>query len=269
MNSIVQLYHAYLERFAIINSSDNLSKYRDKESHYFKSIKKYKVFKKSNSSVNTYYWIVNNDCSCYYTTTDDDVETLQHILRVTKISELRTNYVNYYFEFILFSYIMGENITLLNELKEKHTVTLSNGVKISTQEYSRAQEYSKTPVLMIEYEGQLCIIDDYNGSSEKEIRSKINVYSQHFPGACVYVFSSGVSRLEQLSTKTRPTFSFHCITDGNLTEVPEISRGPLVLKISDLSNNYFSEYSIFKSEIFYWMSCEQQGCILRTHESEF
>lgn len=261
MNFIVQLYYSYLERFALINSSDNLSKYIDKESHYFKTIKKHKVFKKSNLSINTYYWIINNNCSYYYTTTDDEVKTIEHILKVTKISEMCATYVNYYFKFILFSYITGENITLLSELKEKYTVKLSNGVKLYNQAYFLYQEYAKTPDMMIEYEGQLYIIDSYNGLSEEEMKYKINIYSEHFSGACVYIFCYSVSRLDP--------FSFYCITtDGNLSEVHDIICGPLVLNISEISNNYLLEYSIFTRDIFYWISCAQQGSILKIDESE-
>ena len=70
-----------------------------------------------------------------------------------RLKRLSATYVNYYFKFILFSYITGENITLLSELKEKYTVKLSNGVKLYNQAYFLYQEYSKTPDMMIEYEG--------------------------------------------------------------------------------------------------------------------
>jgi hypothetical protein len=141
-----------------------------------------------------------------------------------------------------------------------------DGAFICTQErFEQNKRIDETPDLYIECDGQSCIIDAYNGTSEKEIEKKLNLYSSHFPQSRVYVFSSGVSALEQLTAEDKPTFSFHCITDKTLKRVSRIECGTVVLELSAICDEYFSEYRIFKSEIVYWLNCEQEGTIIQTN----
>lgn len=280
MNNLAKLYNDYVERVSIINSSDNLSLYKNKESQYMRPIKKFRVFKKSNFRVNLYYWKVKTkDYSYYYTTTDDENSTLHNILRTTKISEFRGKCVNDFFEYCLISYITNEDEELMENLSKGNEVTLENNASISTQEHferriegnettelDNSSCSKKTPDLYIDCEGQSCVIDAYNGTSKEEIMKKIRSYSSCFPQSRVYVFSSGVSALEQLTT-SKGTFSFYCMDDMNdktPKKVPKIECGPVILDISEICDRYFSEYRIFKSEIFYWLNCEQEGSIMQT-----
>lgn len=283
MNYLTRMYSDYMERVSIINSCNNLSIYKNKESQYMTPIKKFRVFKKSNFRVNSYYWkIKTKDSSYYYTTTDDELSTLHNILKTTKISEFRGKCVNDFFEYCLVSYVADENEKLMGQLSKGCLVELNKcGALICTQERfeQMKQNYEstlqtkqdckysshKTPDLYIECNGQSCIIDAYNGTNEKEILKKLNTYSFEFPNCQVYVFSSGVSVLEQLTTKCVPTFSFHCIKDEKLTTVNKIECGTFILEISALCDKYFSEYRVFKSEIFYWLNCEQEGKIIQTN----
>lgn len=281
MNNLVRLYKEYMERISIINSSDNLSVYKNKESHYMRLIKKFKVFKKSDFSVNSYYWkIKTKDSLYYYTTTDDDKSTLCNILRATKISEFRGKCINDFFEYCLVSYVTNEDQTLLESLSKGESVELGQGGVICTQEYFEKSKQiddetteldtaldssNKTPDLYIKCGDDSCVIDAYNGTGMKEISKKLQSYSKCFPKSRVYVFSSGVSALEQLTDKNKPSFYFHCKEDGELKTVDRIECGTVVLDLSAICNKYFSEYRIFKSDVFYWLNCEQAGTIMQSN----
>ena len=278
-----RLYKEYMEIVSIINSSDNLSFYQNKESHYMKLIKKFKVFKKSDFSVNSYYWkIKTKDCLYYYTTTDNDKFTLYNILRATKISEFRGKCINDFFEYCLVSYVTNEDQTLLESLSKGERVELGQGGLLCTQEYfeknklivdattevhvDHALDSSyKTPDLYITCGNHSCIIDAYNGTNEKEILKKLQSYSECFPKSRVYVFCSGVSALEQLTSKNKSSFSFHFKEGGKLKTVDRIECGTVVLDLSAICNKYFSEYRIFRSDIFYWLNCEQAGTIMKSN----
>lgn len=279
LDNLSRKFNEYKERVSIINSNDNLSKYKNKERHYLKTINKYRVFKKSNFKVNTYYWrIKTKDSSYYYTTTDDEHNTLQNILRSTKISEFRDKCVNDFFEYCLVSYVTNEDEELMEKLSQGKSVILQGGAIVRTEEYfektKRAEtteldgqvSSQKTPDLYIECGDEACIIDAYNGTSEKEILRKLNAYSESFPNARVYVFSSGVSRFEQLTAKDQPTFAFYCQPrEGNKPiQVDSIQCGTISFDISIIREKYFSEYRIFQSEVFYWINCQQAGDIIRS-----
>ena len=279
LKNIVEVYNNYMNNLELINSSNNLSIYQNKESHYMTQIRKFMVFKKSNFKINSYYWTVKTkDSLYYYTTTDNEMETLSNILKTTKLSEFRGKCIDHFFEYCLVSYITNENVQLMRRLSKGETGYLQDGVCVRTQEYFELlneeiemdTSYKKrgTPDLFIEYNGNSFIIDSYNGTNEKEIRKKINFYKSRFENVVVYIFSSGVSTLEQFTAKITPTFMFFGLEGEKLAVIQKIKCGPIVLDIDLLRKQYFTEYRIFKSEIYYWLCCEQEGAILKTNRFE-
>ena len=271
--SFFDLYKECMDNVAILESPENLTVYKNKSNYYMASIRKFKVFKKSNFDINSYYWsIKTKDSSYYYTTTDNEVETLSNILKTTKISEFRSKCVNDFFKYCLVSYITKENKQQMKQLSRGEMVTLHDGVCIRTEEYfeeNSGKEFTKkvTPDLFISCKEQYCIIVAYNGTNLKEIKTKISYYSRFSKTkANFYVFSSGVSTLEQLTAKKSPVFTFYCMENGDLNAVAKIQCGSIVLDIGELREKYFTEYSIFKNELHYWLHCEKEGTIVKTND---
>jgi hypothetical protein len=51
-----------------------------------------------------------------------------------------------------------------------------------------------------------------------------------------------------------------------LNAVAKIQCGSIVLDIGELREKYFTEYSIFKNELHYWLHCEKEGTIVKTND---
>ena len=118
-NSHVQIYERwiqYSDNRRLVDSSYNLSVYESRDSCLFEALTKIHVFKKSDFSINKYYWSVKTNDGCfYYTSHSLEEKTLGNILRTTRISELRSKLVDDYFEYILISYACKENEIYLKQ----------------------------------------------------------------------------------------------------------------------------------------------------------
>eukprot|EP01035_Chromulina_nebulosa_P031573 gene31573-42100_t len=94
----------------------------------------------------------------------------------------------------------------MSRLKDGETLCLNDAI-VKSQDYytlqkrviSDSDKINATPDITIEKLGQLWVIDASNGTSSKEIKSKINFYKNSFPSAVVVVFSSGVANIEMMS----------------------------------------------------------------------
>jgi len=201
----------------------------------------------------------------FYTDCCDDFKTLERILKYTRIKELRGKLVNDFFEYCLISYIAREDEAILNTLATGGEASL-DGWRITTQDYFVEQNRQKhdkkqtpTPDVHIQTASETIIIDAYDGTSEREIKSKCNHYKSWKPAAHVHVFSSGISRLEQLELAREP---FQFTIDEK--KVTEITIGSRTLSIDELNRQYFEHYAAFKRENSYWRNCERTRKIEKT-----
>lgn len=272
-NSIINMWKNECERckmyFAnktLINHQHNVTIYREKQKHYSVPIQTYRVFKKCNFSVNEFYWSIKNNDKCfYYTSTDNEEETLKNILRQTKLT---SRIVDEYFECCLVSYLLNEDTAQLGVLgiNRKEVKWLDSKITIKTQDCFPKND-TKTPDVYIRLdEERVVIIDAYNGSSKKEIKKKLTTYAEAFPlikTVTVYVFASSTSALEQFVAERQPSFKLYALKNGEVDEVEEIDiDSKFTIKIADLNTKYFEEYQVFCSEVFYWQSCNSQNRIV-------
>jgi hypothetical protein len=260
-------YRMYIANKALINQPNNITIYSDKQRHYFITIQKYAVFKKCIYTVNEYYWSVkSNDKNLFYTTSDNEKETLANILRQTKLTILRGKVVNVYFECCLLSYLLNENTELLSKLIAGEEVESSPDSKIfiKTQDwFTKHNTSGKMPDVAIRYlDEEKVIIDAYNGSNRDEIKRKISMYVKAFPDSTVFVFASCTTALGQFVAANPPSFKLFTIRNESLIEIEEIKIGSMNIQISDLNSQYLDEYQVFRSEVFYWQSCESQKRIV-------
>jgi len=194
--------------------------------------------------------------------------------------------VDDYFEYILVSYACKENEKDLKTLSSGESCTIDNNVIVKTQDWFQVKrnnnnqskrtevddcdEKIKTPVLVLSCLGEEVVIDAYNGSNEKEIKRKLRAYADNFKNAKIYVFASGLSKLEQMVSRNGFKFAFYELVGGDLVDVPEIMLGDdLTLKIEEINDRYKVQYCIFKSENFYWQQCEAHKKILQTLKLEY
>lgn len=294
---IVHQYEIFVEHKNYMSDPNNLTVYINGISDMKEKIKVYKVFKKSNFSVNKYYWIIKTcDKDLFYTETKDTENgklTLTKILRTTKISELRYKLVDDFFEYCLISYLLNENEELMSDLSCGKEIKIGDTV-LKSQDYFSLQlgNYSpklskideiedppsgkvcrtnKTPDIVIEDGPRKWVVDAYNGTSSKEIRSKLRTYKKAFPTSNVYVFSSGVSAMQQLTALPPVKFSIWSLsTEDEPVEVTEpIVCGAVIIDISTINEKYMAEYKIFLSDIFYWQLCEKEQNIIQSRNDEY
>ena len=269
----------YSNNRCLIGSSYNLSVYESRDSCLLETLTKDYVFKESNFSINKYYWSVKTNDGCfYYTSHHAEEKTLGNILRTTRISELRSKLVDDYFAYILVSYACKENEQDLGTLSSGEPCTIGN-VTVRTQDWFQVErikslsqrtevddcdEKIKTPDLVLSCLGKEVVIDAYNGANEKEIKRKLQEYANHFKDAKIYVFASGLSKLEQMVSRSEFEFAFYELVEGDLVFVPVIMLSDdLTLKIEEINDRYKVQYCIFKSENFYWQQCEAHKKILQ------
>jgi len=107
------------------------------------------VFKKSNFSINKKYWSAKTNDGCffhyYYTSHHAEEETLGNILRITRISELRSKLVDDYFEYILISYAYKENEKDLGTLSSGESCRIDN-VTVKTLDWFQVERNKNNPV---------------------------------------------------------------------------------------------------------------------------
>jgi hypothetical protein len=265
---------------AIIQDSLNVTIYDKQEDFCFQDLKKYYIFKKCNFSLNQYYWKVKTrDFKLYYTATDNEKGTIKSIMQATRISELHRKLVNDFFEYCLISYVCKEDINVMDKLSKGKEVKLENGVMVKTQDYflnsdNQCSEVdsnargdgsidSKSPDLYLSYEGSSLLVEAYNGSNQKEYLKKFHKYRNK--ATSMYVFVSGVSRIEQFSVKNRQQFKFFNESDE---EVSVLQIGPLEIDIREIRDKYMDQYKKFYNEVNYWERCEIIDEIIRTDGSD-
>ena len=88
------------------------------------------------------------------------------------------------------------------------------------------------------------------------------MYVKAFPDSTVFVFASCTTALGQFVAANPPSFKLFTIRNESLIEIEEIKIGSMNIQISDLNSQYLDEYQVFRSEVFYWQSCESQKRIV-------
>jgi hypothetical protein len=234
--------------------------------------------------VNKYYWkIKTSDSQWFYTTNDNDPETLDNIFSKIKI---RSSMIDDFFEHCLISHVTGEDISLMNSLHKGHEVTL-NSATIRTQDYytilngtilrntdcddsnldDNPQKPVKTPDLHILFDGKQWIIDAYNGSELATIKKKLNSYVTAYRSAEVFVFSSGIAQSDQLS-KSNATFALYTLINNEVKQVKCIDDCPFTINTEELNRKYYKKFRIFKVDVLYWLNCHKQGVIIKSIEQD-
>lgn len=282
-------YDNFLRNKKLLNNPNNLAVYKkDKTCYYFADLKQYPLFKKCDLAVNTYYWkIKTRDGSLFYTTVEqeDEPATLLKIAQTTKLTELRERMTNDFFEYILISFVMNENEKLMEDLDRGQSVEY-NGVTVKTQDFYKSDKRSchdgrdesseidtteqsskmtttTTPDLSMEQDGKTWIFDAYNGSSEKEVRRKLNLYKNDFRTNNVFVFASGISASEQfVKWNTDANFKIYTLDGDRLVKCEEdIIIGSITISAALLSEKYFFEFAMFSDEVYYWLRCRKANKI--------
>ena len=207
------------------------------------------------------------------------MDTLGNILKVVKLIELRERVVDDYFEYILASYILGNDMNLLEELGSVGTVRLpldntQDRIVIKTkflgERARRAQQltedvdaniFSLTPDYILEFNSETYVIDTYNGSSPKRIKQKLLKYKKHFPDSHIYVFASGIATYASLYMAQNTVRLYH-LTETDLKQVPHLSIGSMTVNVDTLNSIYFNEFKIFSMEVVYWLTCSAKKRII-------
>jgi hypothetical protein len=266
----------------IIGDKKNLTVYKNEAAFYFHAeLRKFRIYKRCDFSVNKYYWKVqSSECEQYYTQSDDEKGTLDAIMK-GRMREFGFKMVNDYFEFILLSYLCCEHEGKLEQLrKEAVRIGRCDDVTLVTQGHRVADREAgtkifreqTTPDITLSFENSILVIDAYDGSSEKEMKSKLAQYSKdfskkHYTAVDVFCFSSSYASMNQFATKP-PCFKMHSIAkNGNLEEHKEINFGSVVINIEKLNNSYLSHYEDFRSEVYYWLRCDKKGEIIQTKDT--
>jgi hypothetical protein len=269
----------YSDNRRLVDSSYNLSVYESRDSCLFETLTKIYVFKKSDFSINKYYWSVKTNDGCFYYTRGKDVrwETFfapreflscapssWMIISNTSLSPTPARRMKYILKQLISSgksCIIG-NVTV--KTQDWFQVERNKSQSQRTEVHD-CDEKLKSPDLVLSCLGKEVVIDAYNGTNKKEIERKIQASANHFKNAKIYVFASRLSTLEQMVSKSGFEFAFYELVNGDLTYVSEIVMDDdLNLKIADINDQYNEEYRIFKSENLYWQLCEAHNKILQT-----
>lgn len=274
LEHIYQKFELYTRNKMILDNQNNITKYKHRNQFYLHpSIKILKIYKKCSLSINQYCWrIKSDDGSLYYTTTNDEGETLKSILKRSRISELRNQLINDYFKYCLISYVTRENIELMGLLSRGQEINVMDDVKMFTKDYytmNKTESAEKSPDYTFIYENETYIIDAFDGRDETRISKKIQKFQSSFPGSIVYVFASNVVRLGQRSDKNlRLKFDFKYLNDKkDLESTNVLLIGPLKLDCDEINQKYCVEYESFASQVFYWQRCEKQQVIIQANSS--
>ena len=206
-----------------------------------------------------------------YFYTHPSLQTLEKIITTIKIKQLRKKMIHHFFEYCLVSYLANENIDTLRDLRRGEPVSVSN-VMIKTQNFFASERYkqqkrsikeSSTPDICLERGSSRIIIDAYDGTLQKEIKSKLDSYDKFFKDAKVFVFASGISAREMFEFRSN-TFAFYCKIEEEVVHVEEITIGDLVINIKTINEQYFKAYRNFSKEFHYWCLCDESKEILTT-----
>jgi hypothetical protein len=250
-SKIEGVYRAYVY-FSVnrvkVKSAFNLAQYKNVSKYLFKELPSYRVFKECDDAVNRLYWRVKTrDGSYFYTDSDNEKSTLQNILRVTKLGELKEKAIDDFFEYILGSAILKEDEKLLRDLSAGKSVKVPDTevVVMSQDSFGMSQQadtiyvegsvgtsasaatpVKSTPDYLLLYGEHWLVIDTYNGSNLKMIEKKLSEHSKTFPKAQIVVFASGVGSAAHTSLGTE-TFSFYSMKcpSGDPTVINSIEFG--------------------------------------------
>jgi hypothetical protein len=267
LRKIHQKYVRYTKNKSISRNKTNLTCY-DNMNFTEVDLTIFHVFKKCDYEVNKCYWDINCDSKFVYTNFDprDEFKTLDKVMKITKLRQLRTKLVDDYFECCLYSYITNENRTQMDHLLS------SNGLDLGEINVKSQSSFEKnimnnnlnglTPDIHITHNSKSTIIDAYNGTDKTTIIRKLKKYLR----VCndVYVFASEIAVSEQFVLKENiKHFKLFRLNEENLEEMQQISIGALTIKISDLNTIYHHHYSVFYSEVHYWLHCDALRQILK------
>jgi hypothetical protein len=270
INAIIEFYEDYKRfkrNYYLMNDHYNLSKYIVKQKYYKKKdLKLYFIFKKCNFQINKFYWNTqNNNCRYYYTSTDDEKETLENILKTTEIKSFRSRLIDKFFETCFISYVLNEKIDFMSCLSNGEEVKLNN-LTIQSQDYFILNKIAVTPDFVIKNDNNdIWVVDAYNGSSEKEVKRKYQKYASHFNTKNVFVFCSNVTGSEQFvcSTDCLNLFKLKTISNNIVEEVDAIQCDSIAININEINEKYYKAYQDFSNEVYYWQTCEKQKKIIQ------
>jgi hypothetical protein len=290
-SKIEGVYRAYVY-FSVnrvkVKSAFNLAQYKNVSKYLFKDLPSYRVFKEWDDAVNKLYWRVKTrDGSYFYTDSDNEKRTLQEILRVTMLGELKEKAIDDYFGYILGSAILKVDEKLLRDLSARKSVKVPDTeVVVMSQDSSgmsqqadtiyvegsvgtsasAATPVKSTPDYLLSYGEHWLVIDTYNGSILKRIMEKLSEHSKTFPKAQIVVFASGGGSAAHTSLgETFSLYSMKC-PSGDPTVINSIEFGDMVIDLRDVCATYFLQFHIFTSEVIYWLECSRAQKIIRTEE---
>lgn len=279
--SWIESYRVFVQNRNIINSSENLSLYKNKVEFYFKSeLSINYLYRRCNKAINVYYWKVQTgSASLFYTDNDDERRTLRNILSTTHVTELKEGVVDDFFRCIMGSFVLEENETLLKSLAVGKPVMIpASNIVFTSQEYLENSVMGYTSqwedidddndvissppayVLKDAASNDTLVLDVYNGASERTIRNRVVAYRKALPGAKVVVFASGVADILQLHSKSTCSFALWTVDDsqgdgGAVVKVDAIRFGGVFISAQRLNDMYFPQFRGFAEEIVYWLQC--------------
>merc|ERR1712173_574766 len=156
-----------------------------------------------------------------------------------------------------------------------------------TNEEQQAKTKQGTPDVTIHINGEedpWCVVDAYNGTSEKEVARKLQAYAQQFPKAThILVFASTITTREQfvvpkwknkkdekkqadLDPKPCYQFKLYSLQDGNIESISGVSCDKFKVELDELNERYFSQFHLFSVEYDYWQSSHMQQKIIKTQK---
>lgn len=148
-----------------------------------------RIFEKCDESVNGSYWELNYDSKFFYTNFDpcDEMDTLDQVMKMTKLRQYREGLVSDYFEKCLYSYITKENPEFIKHLLSVDGFNLGdvniksqNSVKQSIEDgiIEINDLDGLTPALLITYNSNKTVIETYHGSNAIIVKSKFQEYAK-------------------------------------------------------------------------------------------
>jgi hypothetical protein len=264
IRKILQKYIQYIKNKSISRSNMNLTCY-DNMNFTEIDFTIFHIFKKCNFEINKYYWNLNCDSLFFYTNCDprDELTTLENVMKITKLRQFRTTLLDNYFKYCFYSYLTNENRIQIDDLLSLNGLNLGE-INVNTSRNLNGL----TPDIHITHNSKSTIIDVYNGSDKITIIRKLEKYVQ----VCneVYVLASGMSTVTEefiLEKENMMQFKLFRLNEGKLEEIQQISFGAFNIKICDLNTLYLHHYSVFYSEVYYWLHCDAVKQIVRTHEN--
>lgn len=150
---------------------------------------------------------------------------------------------------------IGDDVEMITDdyfkLKKRDNISKDEVLELDDSVNDSAVVNDKlTPGVMLSKAGKFIIIDAYNGSSEKEVKKKLNLYKNGFKAAeDIFVVTSALSAMEQIVSQQRGKFVLYRLGKGGDLEKPqELRFGTKVLDIEAFSSKYKHQLEIFAAE---------------------